>query len=171
MIKFNRTSSEPYTIITPLSPLSELENFLKTNIFALGTVLYYLSFQCSIDKQNPQSRIKAVNSYLQLQPHRILRALLGAGDTMIDKRREKLLNFSYISFKDQCNIPLVFLFLHSNRMTMEIKCYLFIIFVALAKVLDSALQTEDDLKDREIHHEYCRNIKRNIPKTTTTPSC
>jgi predicted transcriptional regulator len=37
MIKFNRTSSEPYTIITPLSPLFELENFLKTNIFALVT--------------------------------------------------------------------------------------------------------------------------------------
>lgn len=36
MTKFKRTSSEPYTIITPLSPLSELEDFLKTNIFALG---------------------------------------------------------------------------------------------------------------------------------------
>jgi hypothetical protein len=39
MTKFNRTSSEPYTVITPLSPLSELEDFLKINIFALGTVL------------------------------------------------------------------------------------------------------------------------------------
>jgi len=37
MTKFKRTSSEPYTIITPLSPLSELEEFLKTNIFALVT--------------------------------------------------------------------------------------------------------------------------------------
>jgi len=37
MTKFNRTSAEPYTIITPLSPLSELEDFLKTNIFALVT--------------------------------------------------------------------------------------------------------------------------------------
>jgi len=37
MTKFNRTSSEPYTIITPLSSLSELEDFLKTNIFALVT--------------------------------------------------------------------------------------------------------------------------------------
>ncbi|KAF8801082.1 hypothetical protein BYT27DRAFT_7198658 [Phlegmacium glaucopus] len=37
MTKFNRTSSEPYTTITPLSPLSELEDFLKTNIFALVT--------------------------------------------------------------------------------------------------------------------------------------
>ena len=44
MTKFNRTSAEPYTIITPLSPLSELEDFLKTNIFALGTVLFYLSY-------------------------------------------------------------------------------------------------------------------------------
>ncbi|KAF8156933.1 hypothetical protein B0H34DRAFT_675304 [Crassisporium funariophilum] len=37
MTKFKRTSSEPYTIITPLSSLSELEDFLKTNIFALVT--------------------------------------------------------------------------------------------------------------------------------------
>ncbi|KAF8962297.1 hypothetical protein BDZ97DRAFT_1825497 [Flammula alnicola] len=37
MTKFKRTSSEPYTTITPLSPLSELEEFLKTNIFALVT--------------------------------------------------------------------------------------------------------------------------------------
>ena len=89
MIKFNRIPSEPYTIITPLSPLSELENFLKTNIFALGTILCYLSFQCCINKQNLQSRIKTVNSYLQLQPHRISRILLGAGGIMIDKRGKK----------------------------------------------------------------------------------
>ncbi|KAJ3514093.1 hypothetical protein NLJ89_g2572 [Agrocybe chaxingu] len=37
MTKFKRVSTEPYTIITPLSPLSELEEFLKTNIFALVT--------------------------------------------------------------------------------------------------------------------------------------
>lgn len=37
MTKFNRTSSQPYTIITPLSPLSALEVFLETNIFALVT--------------------------------------------------------------------------------------------------------------------------------------
>jgi len=37
MTKFKRRSSEPYTIITPLSPLSELEGFLKANIFALVT--------------------------------------------------------------------------------------------------------------------------------------
>lgn len=43
-----------------------------------------------------------------------------------------------------------------------------IIYVVPAKVLDSALQTEDDLKDNEIH-EYCRNTRRNIPKTTTGP--
>lgn len=56
---------------------------------------------------------------------------------------------------------------------MEIKYYILhkllsIIYVALAKVKDSALQTEDDLKDNEIH-EYSRNTKRNIPKTTTGP--
>ena len=36
MTKFERTASHPYTVITPLSSLSELEGFLKTNIFALG---------------------------------------------------------------------------------------------------------------------------------------
>ena len=113
MTKFNRTSSEPYTIITPLSPLSELESFLKTNIFALGTILYYLLSQYVINKQNIQSRIKIVNSYLQLQPHRISRASLNAGGIMIDKRREKH-NFSYISFKDQCNIPVVVFLLKST---------------------------------------------------------
>ncbi|KAF9457555.1 hypothetical protein BDZ94DRAFT_1272906 [Collybia nuda] len=37
MTKFKRAVSEPYTLITPLSPLAELEEFLKTNIFALVT--------------------------------------------------------------------------------------------------------------------------------------
>ncbi|PPQ73439.1 hypothetical protein CVT26_015826 [Gymnopilus dilepis] len=37
MTKFQRRTSEPYTIITPLTPLSELEGFLKKNIFALVT--------------------------------------------------------------------------------------------------------------------------------------
>ncbi|PPR02259.1 hypothetical protein CVT24_011608 [Panaeolus cyanescens] len=37
MTKFKRSPTEPYTIITPLSPLSELEEFLKNNIFALVT--------------------------------------------------------------------------------------------------------------------------------------
>ena len=36
MTKFKRTSSEPYTLITPLTPLDELEKFLGENIFALG---------------------------------------------------------------------------------------------------------------------------------------
>ncbi|KAF5351216.1 hypothetical protein D9756_008425 [Leucocoprinus leucothites] len=37
MIKFVRKSSEPYTLITPWSTLDELEDFLKSNIFALVT--------------------------------------------------------------------------------------------------------------------------------------
>jgi len=37
MTKFKRNSSEPYTLITPLSSLADLEEFLKTNIFALVT--------------------------------------------------------------------------------------------------------------------------------------
>ncbi|KAF5383219.1 hypothetical protein D9615_005028 [Tricholomella constricta] len=37
MTKFRRTASEPYTLITPLTSLSDLEEFLKTNLFALVT--------------------------------------------------------------------------------------------------------------------------------------
>ncbi|EDR09738.1 uncharacterized protein LACBIDRAFT_319167 [Laccaria bicolor S238N-H82] len=37
MTKFKRTSSEPYKVITPLTSLVDLEEFLKTNIFALVT--------------------------------------------------------------------------------------------------------------------------------------
>ncbi|KZT28120.1 hypothetical protein NEOLEDRAFT_1130096 [Neolentinus lepideus HHB14362 ss-1] len=35
--KFDRTASHPYTLITPATPLSELEEFLKHNIFAIVT--------------------------------------------------------------------------------------------------------------------------------------
>lgn len=38
MSKFKRTSSHPYTLITVSTPLAELEEFLKTNIFALGAL-------------------------------------------------------------------------------------------------------------------------------------
>ncbi|KAJ7599270.1 hypothetical protein C8J56DRAFT_815679 [Mycena floridula] len=37
MTKFKRKSSDPYTLITPLSSLSQLEGFLKENLFALVT--------------------------------------------------------------------------------------------------------------------------------------
>ncbi|KAH8083339.1 hypothetical protein BXZ70DRAFT_958491 [Cristinia sonorae] len=37
MSKFNRSASEHYTLITPSTPLSELEAFLENNIFALVT--------------------------------------------------------------------------------------------------------------------------------------
>ncbi|KAJ7512038.1 hypothetical protein B0H11DRAFT_1949469 [Mycena galericulata] len=37
MVRFKRTASEPYTVITPLTPLTELEEFLKKNIFAIVT--------------------------------------------------------------------------------------------------------------------------------------
>ncbi|KAG6854405.1 hypothetical protein C0991_006947 [Blastosporella zonata] len=37
MIKFRRTASEPYTVITPLTSLSEIEKFLQANLFALVT--------------------------------------------------------------------------------------------------------------------------------------
>ncbi|KAL4260414.1 CBS domain superfamily protein [Pleurotus pulmonarius] len=37
MTKFKRTTAEPYTLVTPLSPLEDLETFLQHNIFALVT--------------------------------------------------------------------------------------------------------------------------------------
>ncbi|KAJ6571748.1 hypothetical protein B0H19DRAFT_1130986 [Mycena capillaripes] len=37
MTKFKRTQSQPYTLITPFTPLAELEEFLKHNIFAIVT--------------------------------------------------------------------------------------------------------------------------------------
>jgi hypothetical protein len=36
MSKFIRNESHPYTIITPDTPLAELAEFLRNNIFALG---------------------------------------------------------------------------------------------------------------------------------------
>ncbi|KDR72528.1 hypothetical protein GALMADRAFT_252661 [Galerina marginata CBS 339.88] len=59
MNKFKRTASEPYTIITPLTPLSELEEFLKTNIFALVTDQnrkFVLAVATSHDLENFVSR-------------------------------------------------------------------------------------------------------------------
>jgi len=37
MTRFNRSTDQPYTTITPLTPLADLEDFLKANIFALVT--------------------------------------------------------------------------------------------------------------------------------------
>ncbi|KAF9005157.1 hypothetical protein BDQ17DRAFT_1353929 [Cyathus striatus] len=37
MTKFKRSSSEPYTIITPMTSLSDLEKFLQENLFAIVT--------------------------------------------------------------------------------------------------------------------------------------
>ncbi|KAJ7234606.1 hypothetical protein B0H12DRAFT_1238985 [Mycena haematopus] len=37
MTKFKRIASQPYTLITPYTPLAELEEFLKHNIFAIVT--------------------------------------------------------------------------------------------------------------------------------------
>lgn len=46
MTKFNRDSSHPYSLITVYTPLAELEEFLKTNIFALGAFGGYSRLQC-----------------------------------------------------------------------------------------------------------------------------
>ncbi|KAI6007864.1 hypothetical protein EDC04DRAFT_2780047 [Pisolithus marmoratus] len=37
MTKFNRKASEPYTLITPDTPLADLAEFLRSNLFALVT--------------------------------------------------------------------------------------------------------------------------------------
>ncbi len=37
MTKFKRTIGTPYTIITPSTPLAELEDFLQLNLFAIVT--------------------------------------------------------------------------------------------------------------------------------------
>ena len=37
MSRFKRTAATPYTVITPSTPLAELEAFLKGNIFAIIT--------------------------------------------------------------------------------------------------------------------------------------
>ena len=37
MTKFERSRDQAYTVITPSTPLAELEEFLKQNIFALGS--------------------------------------------------------------------------------------------------------------------------------------
>lgn len=42
MTKFKRSQDEPYTLITPTTPLSELEQFLEHNIFALGALRHQL---------------------------------------------------------------------------------------------------------------------------------
>lgn len=41
MTKFKRTPSEPYTLITPSTPLADLEEFLRGNIFALGILILF----------------------------------------------------------------------------------------------------------------------------------
>jgi len=41
MTKFNRSPrTNPYTIITPDTPLADLESFLKDNVFALSTSVF-----------------------------------------------------------------------------------------------------------------------------------
>lgn len=38
MTHFRRSRAQPYTVITPSTPLAELEQFLHDNIFAIGTL-------------------------------------------------------------------------------------------------------------------------------------
>ncbi|KAF9788694.1 hypothetical protein BJ322DRAFT_655179 [Thelephora terrestris] len=55
MIKFQRSTSTPYTVITPLTPLGDLEAFLTHNIFAIITDLerkFLLGVATSQDLEN-----------------------------------------------------------------------------------------------------------------------
>ncbi len=44
MNKFDRSAKREYTVITPLSPLEDLEVFLDNNLFALGAPLHRVSY-------------------------------------------------------------------------------------------------------------------------------
>jgi hypothetical protein len=44
MNKFDRSAKREYTVITPFSPLENLEAFLENNLFALGASLYCVSY-------------------------------------------------------------------------------------------------------------------------------
>jgi len=59
MIKFKREVSQPYTLITPATPLADLELFLQNNIFALVTDSsrkFVLAVATSQDLENFVSR-------------------------------------------------------------------------------------------------------------------
>ncbi|OBZ77488.1 Cystathionine beta-synthase [Grifola frondosa] len=59
MTKFTRLPSQPYTVITPSTPLAELEQFLEHNIFALVTDWdrkFVLAVATSQDLENFVSR-------------------------------------------------------------------------------------------------------------------
>ena len=51
MSKFIRNESHPYTVVTPDTPLAELAEFLRNNIFALGE--NYLIFSSAWSTDDP----------------------------------------------------------------------------------------------------------------------
>ena len=50
MSKFIRNESHPYTVITPDTPLAELAEFLRDNIFALGEAIPHFSIALAFDE-------------------------------------------------------------------------------------------------------------------------
>jgi hypothetical protein len=44
MTKFDRSAKREYTVITPLSPMEDLEAFLMKNLFALGAPVFCVSY-------------------------------------------------------------------------------------------------------------------------------
>ncbi|KAG6334471.1 hypothetical protein ID866_4619 [Astraeus odoratus] len=52
MTKFNRKASEPYTLITPDTPLADLAEFLRDNVFALGELVRSSLLSTAVDVKN-----------------------------------------------------------------------------------------------------------------------
>ncbi|KAF7797040.1 hypothetical protein EIP86_008232 [Pleurotus ostreatoroseus] len=63
MTKFRRSRSQPYTVITPSTPLAELEQFLHANLFAIVTdwgrkFVLAVATQQDLDRINSQNFVK-----------------------------------------------------------------------------------------------------------------
>ena len=74
MTKFIRSSSHPYTVITPSTPLADLEQFLQDKIFALGNYPFHRSSSTTHAREVPahapscRALPKHLDQALLLQP-------------------------------------------------------------------------------------------------------
>lgn len=58
MNKFDRSAKREYTVITPFSPLEDLEVFLENNLFALGESLHCILYPLwTIDVSVPDNTV------------------------------------------------------------------------------------------------------------------
>ena len=62
MTRFNRSASQTYTLITPASPLSDLEEFLKTNKENKGVKVLPSGLQYQVLKSGDGASPKIVNA-------------------------------------------------------------------------------------------------------------